>query len=96
MAHLFSAARLRRSACFCRLTGVSLSVFDDMLAQLAAPWDAAQRLKAKQGRPWESGGLEDHLLVMLVYYRCYVTQECLGFFYKRPVAKVSLSGNRSS
>ena len=37
MAHLFSAARLRRSACFCRLTGVSLAVFDDMLAQLSGP-----------------------------------------------------------
>ena len=81
MAHLFSAARLRRSPCFCRLTGVSLAVFDDMLAQLSGPWDATQRRKAKPGRPWESGGLEDHLLVLLIYYRCYVTQECLGFFY---------------
>ena len=57
MAHLFSAARLRRSPCFCRLTGVSLPVFDDMLAQLSGPWDAPQRRKAKPGRPWESGGV---------------------------------------
>ena len=34
------------------------------------------------GRPHEIGGLEDHLLVMLVYERCYVTQQFLGFFYK--------------
>jgi len=25
--------------------------------------------------------LEDHLLIMLIYYRCYITQEFLGFFY---------------
>ena len=23
----------------------------------------------KSGRPWETGGLEDHLLIMLIYYR---------------------------
>jgi hypothetical protein len=57
----FSAARLRRSASFRRLTGVGAGTF--------------------QGRPWEVGGLEDHLLVMLIYYRCYVTQEFIGFLY---------------
>ena len=25
--------------------------------------------------------MEDHLLVMLIHYRCYVTQEFIGFFY---------------
>ena len=48
---------------------------------MLTPWDAAQRAKVKAGRPHEIGGLEDHPLVMLVYYRCYVTQEFLGFFY---------------
>jgi hypothetical protein len=81
MTHLFSAARLRRSACFCRLTGVSVAVFDDMLAQLSGPWATTQRRKAKPGRSLEIDGLEDHLLVMLIYYRCYITQEFLGFFY---------------
>jgi DDE superfamily endonuclease/Helix-turn-helix of DDE superfamily endonuclease len=79
---LFSAARLRRSASFRRLTGVSVTTFDQMLRQLRDPWDAAQRSKSKSGRPWEVGGLEDHLLIMLLYYRCYVTQEFLGFFYQ--------------
>src|SRR6202012_3847675 len=32
-------------------------------------------------RPSDLGGLDDHLLVLLIYYRCYVTQEFLGFFY---------------
>ena len=81
MSQVFSAARLRRSASFQRLAGVSLSTFDEMLAQLSGPWNKAQARKPKSGRPWETGGLEDHLLIMLIYYRCYVTQEFMGFFY---------------
>src|SRR3712207_5091095 len=53
-----------------------------MSARLRGPWEAAARRKAKSGRPWRIGGLEEHLLVLLLYYRCYVTQEFLGFFYR--------------
>ena len=82
MPNRLSFPRLRRSACFRRLTGVSVATFDRMVAQLRAPWEAAERRKAKSGRPWEVGGLEDHLLIMLLYYRCYVTQEFIGFFWQ--------------
>jgi len=81
MSKAFSAARLRHSTSFPRLTGVSVETFDQMLIKLAGPWALAQSRKSKSGRPWETGGLEDHLLIMLIYYRCYVTQEFLGFFY---------------
>jgi DDE superfamily endonuclease len=81
MSRQFSAARLRASASFVRLTGVSVATFDNMVKQLEGPWDKAQRRKAKPGRPWDVGGLEDHVLIMLIYYRCYITQEFLGFFY---------------
>ena len=81
MSHPFSAARLRVSASFVRLTGVSVVTFDGMLKQLAGPWEKVQLRKAKPGRPWDVGDLEDHLLIMLIYYRCYITQEFLGFFY---------------
>src|SRR5215213_9012224 len=53
-----------------------------MLKRLQAPWMEMQRSKRKSGRPWEIGGLADHLLVLLLYYRCYVTQEFLGFFHQ--------------
>lgn len=82
MQHPLSVPHLRRSACFHRLTGVSVATFDRMVEQLRTPWDAAERRKTKSGRPWEVGGLEDHLLIMLLYYRCYVTQEFIGFFWK--------------
>lgn len=78
----FSASRLRRSASFRRLTGIRVATFDRMLAQLREPWDAQERRKLKSGRPWEIGGLEDHLLVLLVYYRCYVTQEFIAHLYR--------------
>ena len=81
MSRPFSAARLRASASFVRLTGVSVATFDDLLKRLVDPWDKAQLRKAKAGRPRDVGGLEDHLLIMLIYYRCYITQEFLGFFY---------------
>ena len=82
MPHPFSASRLRRSASFHRLTGVSAATFDQMVARLRGPWEAAERRKAKSGRPWGIGGLEAPLLVLLLYYRCCVTQEFLGFFYR--------------
>ena len=81
MSIAFSAARLRGSAGFRRLIGVSVATFDEMLSQLSGPWDAVQARKIKSGRPWDIGGLEDHLLVMLIYYRCYVTQEFIGFLH---------------
>ena len=82
MSIAFSAARLRDSAGFRRLTGVSVATFDEMLDRLNGPWHALQARKIKSGRPRDIGGLEDHLLVMLIYYRCYVTQEFIGFFYQ--------------
>ena len=77
----FALSRLRRSASFRRLIGVSTVTFDRMLARLRGLWAMAQSHKQRSGRPWEVGGLEDHLLVMLLYYRCYVTQEFIGFCY---------------
>ena len=84
MSRPFSAARLRASPSFLRLSGVSVATFDGMLKQLASPWEKARRPrrhKAKPGRPSDVGGLEDHLPIMLIYYRCYITQEFFGFFY---------------
>lgn len=81
MSRPFSAALLRGSPSFVRLTGVSRATFDRMVVELSGPWSSLQRDKLKSGRPSDVGGVEDHLLVMLIYYRCYVTQEFLGFLY---------------
>jgi DDE superfamily endonuclease len=77
----FSCARLKRGPSFSRLTGVQVELFDQMLTRLQGPWDKAVSRKAKPGRPWEVGGLQEHLLIMLLYYRCYITQEFIGCFF---------------
>ena len=63
MSNAFLAARLRRSASFQRLTGVSIATFYAMLTRLQGPWDNVQALKVIRGRPWGTGALEDHLLI---------------------------------
>jgi hypothetical protein len=82
VSHLPFAARLRRSASFRRLTGVSAATFEQMLRRLQVPWAEMQRSKRKSGRPWEIGGLEEHLLVLLLDDRCTITQAFIGFFYQ--------------
>jgi len=77
----FSCARLRHGPSFSRLTGVHVEVFDQMLTRLQGPWNEVQNRKRKSGRPWEVGGLEEHLFIMLLYYRCYITQEFIGCFF---------------
>ena len=77
----FSLARLRRNPGFPRLVGVPVEMFDRMVDQLREPWAEVQRGKRKSGRPWEVGGLEEHLFVMLLYYRCYTTQEFVGCLF---------------
>lgn len=67
MSRPFSAALLRGSPSFRRLTGVSVATFDRMVASLTAPWDKQQARKLKSGRPSDLGGLDDHLLVLLIY-----------------------------
>jgi IS5 family transposase len=37
--------------------------------------------KNRSGRPWGIGGLEDHLLVLLILYRCAVSQDFLACLY---------------
>jgi DDE superfamily endonuclease/Helix-turn-helix of DDE superfamily endonuclease len=82
MKNPFSLGSLRRfRSIFRRLLGISPEVFDEMVEKLREAWNAREENKQKSGRPSEVGGLEDHLLLLLLYYRCYMTQELLGFFY---------------
>jgi|GEM_PF-2258706 len=82
MTTALSAACLRRSPSFLRLTGIFVAVLDGMLAPPRANRDAEETRRIEPGRTSDIGGLEDHLLVMFAYYRCYITQGFLGFFYR--------------
>jgi len=79
----FNSAWLIRKRQFRSLTGVEPAHFLDMVKRIRPHW---QRLvvdtKNRSGRPWEIGGLEDHLLVMLILYRCAVTQDFIACLYQ--------------
>ena len=53
-----------------------------MVSTLRPHWK--QRIagpKNRSGRPYGVGGLEEHLLVLLIVYRCHITQDFLACLY---------------
>jgi hypothetical protein len=84
------ADRLKKSpASFRLLTGLTPAAFDALLAELAPRHAAAEaRRKGRPGRkrgpgagPKHALALGDRLLMLLVYYRTYVTHEFLAFLF---------------
>ena len=82
--------RLKRSASSFRLlTGVTPDEFDRLLGQLAPLHGQAEaRRKDRPGRTRRPGAgrkfalpLGDRLLMLLIYYRTYVTHAFLGFLF---------------
>jgi DDE superfamily endonuclease/Helix-turn-helix of DDE superfamily endonuclease len=82
--------RLKRTpATFRQLTGISPAAFDQLLAQLTPRYqDAEARRKGRPGRRRKPGAgrkhilsLADRLLLLLLYYRTYVTHAFLGFLF---------------
>lgn len=84
------ADRLKRSpSSFRLLTGITPAAFDALLAELAPRYAAAEaRRKGRPGRKRKPGGgrkfdlpLADRLLMLLIYYRTYVTHALLAFLF---------------
>src|SRR5689334_22242755 len=82
--------RLRRSPnAFRQLTGITPDAFDRLLAQLTPRYEQADaRRKARPDRRRKPGAgpkhklpLSDRLLMLLIYYRTYVTHAFLGFLF---------------
>jgi hypothetical protein len=82
--------RLREAPmAFRRLTGITPAAFDDLLARLTPRYEQADaRRKARPGRERKPGGgrkhaltLADRLLMLLIYYRTYVSHAFLGFLF---------------
>src|SRR5689334_22441688 len=82
--------RLRRAPkAFRRLTGITPTAFDELLEKLVPLHEQAEtRRKARPGRRRKHGGgrkhtLEpaDRLLMLLIYYRTYITHAFLGFLF---------------
>jgi transposase len=91
----FNSTWLRRKRQFKSLTGVDVATFDAMIERLRPHWkERVVKPKNRDGRPWSVGGLEDHLLVLLILYRCCVTQDFLACLYQTDQSAISRSLRR--
>ncbi len=91
----FSIKSLKGKKRFHYIAGVSEVRYDEMVKKLEPYWDReVTKRKVKEGRPYGVGGLEDHLLVLLILYRCHITQEFLGLLYRVDKATISRSLGR--
>ncbi len=77
----FNASTILYKRQFRYLSGVTPDIFNEMVQRLCPAWDRHIRRKNRSGRPYGVGGLEDHLLVMLILYRCHITQDFLALLY---------------
>lgn len=77
----FNASTLLCKRQFHYLTGVSPDIFRELAHRLLPGWQRLSQSKNRAGRPYGVGGLEDHLLVMLILYRCHITQDFLALLY---------------
>ena len=77
----FNASGILRKRQFRYLTGVTPDIFQEMVSRLRPLWEKVCRNKNRSGRPYGVGGLDDHFLVLLVLYRCHITQDFLGLLY---------------
>ena len=91
----FNSAWLIDKRQFRSLTGVEADIFRELVLRLRPLW--RQRIevpKNRSGRPWGVGGLEDHLLVLLILYRCAVTQDFMACLYRTDKSTISRSLRR--
>src|SRR3954470_5827091 len=87
MSHTDRLKRCRDT--FRQLTGITPAAFDSLLTQLQPRYQQAQdRRRNRPGRQRKPGAgrkhtlsLADRLLMLLIYYRTYVTHAFLGFLF---------------
>ena len=91
---LYSKIR-KRPFTFKRLTGLKHEEFQQIIKKLAPLWEKKYEAKKKvSGRPYGLESLENHLLCLLLYYRCYTTQLFIGFLFNLDDATISRSIRR--
>ena len=71
----------RRKEIFARATGVKLEIFYEMIAKVRPFWDKLQRAKLCHGRNSNLKSLENEILLVLFYYRCYISHFMLGMHF---------------
>ena len=66
---------------FSRLTGIKLEEFLEIVEKVRPLWEKFQRKKKVSGRYSKIKTLEDEVLMLLIYYRFYVTLQFLGLLF---------------
>jgi len=91
----FNSAWLISKRQFRSLTGVEADTFRELVERLRPHWqDRIVAPKNRSGRPWGVGGLEGHLLVLLILYRCAITQDFMACLYRTDKSAISRSLRR--
>ncbi len=91
----FNSAWLVSKRQFRCLTGVDADTFRQLVERLRPHWrERVVAPKNRSGRPWGVGGLEDHLLVLLILYRCAITQDFMACLYQTDKSTISRSLRR--
>ena len=67
---------------FSRLTGVKLSEFREIICKVRPKWEEIQRKKKVSGRNSKLKTLEDEVLLVLIYYRFYVSFQFLEMLFE--------------
>ena len=90
----FNSAWLISKRQFKSPTGVEAGTFRALVERLRPHWqDQIVAPKNRSGRPW-GGGLEDHLLVLLILYLCAITQDFMDCLYRTDKSAISRSLKR--
>ena len=84
----------RHPQTFSRLTGVSTELFGKMVEKIHPLWDVRRDNFDEGGRIYNLSELEDHVLAMLIYYRCYITYVFMGFLFNSHETTVMRSVSR--
>ena len=91
----FNSAWLISKRQFRSLTGIEAATFRKLVDRLRPHWrEQVVASKNRSGRPWGVGGLENHLLVLLILYRCAITQDFMACLYQTDKSTVSRSLRR--
>lgn len=74
---------------FLHLFGISPDQFEKIIEKLSPLWE--KRVIGRYKRPGRDFklSLEDMVLMLLLYYRCYITQEFIGFLFNLDDSRVS-------
>lgn len=65
-----------------RLTGLDIKEFRKLVSKARPEWQRQVVLPKKlSGRAYELGSMENHILLMLIYYKFYITYDFLGLIF---------------